>query len=88
LAGGENFARLAAAEARGAERAHELEVHFGTLKSGDPGAGSLDARHGQSLSFAQERCAGRPRLRCAVSFLMMLETAALLPLSTAVALTS
>jgi hypothetical protein len=43
---GKNLAGLAAAEASGAERAHELEVHFRTLESSNPGAGSFDARHG------------------------------------------
>jgi len=39
-------ARLAASEARGAERAHELEIHFGTLESRNSGTGPFDARHG------------------------------------------
>jgi hypothetical protein len=41
-----DLAHLAAAKTRGAERTHELEVHFRTLESSNPGAGSFDARHG------------------------------------------
>src|SRR5262249_42570731 len=44
-----DLAHLAAAEARGVEPAHELEVHFRTLESSNPGAGSFDARHGEIL---------------------------------------
>jgi hypothetical protein len=59
-AGGEDFARLAAPEARGAERAHELEVHFGIVKSGDAGASSFDAGHGNHSLFGGDLPACKP----------------------------
>ena len=47
--GRENFPRLAAPEACGTERTHQLEIHFGACKPGDPGVGPFDVRH-QHLS--------------------------------------